>query len=465
MTMDDPARPIRILFVFAWLVVGGEETEVRLLARHLDRARYRIDVIPCFRKAGMPEQTHRQLAALGITVDTTAYELSFEDTVAYLARKLPGYDVVVSCQNVADIYPALERLGHRPPLIEHGGLVSEALAGPKHFTARYVGVCAAIRDAAAARMPGREAHALEIPSMVDFDEFRPEVRRPTRAALGVGQGELLIGWVGRLDRKKRVEDFIEAAALVHAREPAARFLVIGGPDAFMPDYALTLRNQATALGLDGVLRFLGDRSDVPDLLAALDVFVWLSRGEGMPHVIAEAGAAGLPVIATPDAGALQQIESGVSGLFVPHESPGAVADAILASDARAGPSQAPRRCPAGERRGALCDRAGGGAVARALRCGAGSNPRRAAAAALQELPAGRMGMLDPPAAERPATRRRGRHRPRRERRGRLPSARLARHRARCATGCAGTGSKSGRSDTISRAGRRCCGPRKRRARR
>ena len=90
-----------------------------------------------------------------------------------------------------------------------------------------------------------------------------------------------------------------------------------------------LRERAAELGLDGVLRFLGDRSDVPDLLAALDVFVWLSRGEGMPHVIAEAGAAGLPVVATADNGALQQIEDGVSGLFVPHESPAAAAAAIL----------------------------------------------------------------------------------------------------------------------------------------
>ena len=53
----------------------------------------------------------------------------------------------------------------------------------------------------------------------------------------------------------------------------------------------------------------------------MDVFVWLSRGEGMPHVIAEAGAAGLPVIATADNGSMQQIEHGVSGLFVPHEWP------------------------------------------------------------------------------------------------------------------------------------------------
>jgi glycosyltransferase involved in cell wall biosynthesis len=67
---------------------------------------------------------------------------------------------------------------------------------------------------------------------------------------------------------------------------------------------------------------------VPRLLAGLDVFVWLSRGEGMPHVIAEAGAAGVPVVATRDGGTPQQIRDGVSGLFVPHESPAEVATAV-----------------------------------------------------------------------------------------------------------------------------------------
>jgi glycosyltransferase involved in cell wall biosynthesis len=64
------------------------------------------------------------------------------------------------------------------------------------------------------------------------------------------------------------------------------------------------------------------------LLAGLDVFVWLSKGEGMPHVIAEAGAARLPVVATRDNGTEEQIENSVSGLFVPHESPPDVADAL-----------------------------------------------------------------------------------------------------------------------------------------
>ena len=144
---------IRITFVMAWLVVGGEETEIRLLARNLPRDRYRITVIPCFHKEGMPNQTHDQLVELGVQVDTTPYGLGFDDTIDYLRRKLAGADLVVSCQDVADIYPALERMALRPPLIEHGGIVREALSGPKHFTARYVGVCDSIRAAAASRMP------------------------------------------------------------------------------------------------------------------------------------------------------------------------------------------------------------------------------------------------------------------------------------------------------------------------
>ncbi|GGH10909.1 hypothetical protein GCM10007036_07700 [Alsobacter metallidurans] len=323
---DDP--PLRILFVFAWIVVGGEETEVRHLARGLDPRHFRLDVVACFRRQGMPDQSVAQLRALGVDVDETPYSLSFDDTVAYLARKMADYDVVVACQAVQDVYPALRLMERPPPLIEHGGLVSEALAGPKDLTARYVGVCATIRDAAAQRMPGRERHALEIPSMVDLNEVPADAREAARTEMGAGQDDILIGWVGRLDRKKRVEDFVRAAAIVAGREARTRFVVIGGPDAFMPEYAAELKAEAASLGLQERLHFLGDRPDVPRLLTGLDIFVWLARGEGMPHVIAEAGVAGLPVVATPDNGVLEQIEPGVSGLFVPHEDPEAAAWAI-----------------------------------------------------------------------------------------------------------------------------------------
>lgn len=319
----------RVLFVFGWLVVGGEETEVRHLAQRLDPERYRIGVTACQRRPGMPELGEEQLENAGISIDRTPYGLSFEDTVEYLAARFDEADLVVACQAVQDVVPALERSLRPPPLIEHGGLVSEATANPKHLTARYVGVCRAIRDAAAAAMPGREEHAIEIPSMVDLKEFDSYARAGARAELRLDDGVCAVGWVGRLDRKKRVEDFLQAARLVLDRFPAARFFVVGGPDAFMPEYELELRELAASLGLGSRVAFLGDRGDVPRLLSALDVFVWLSRAEGMPHVIAEAGAASLPVVATRDNGSEQQLRDGESGLHVPHEDPRAVARAIV----------------------------------------------------------------------------------------------------------------------------------------
>ena len=322
-------RPRRVLFVFRKLVVGGEETEVRLLAKNVDRTRYRVEVVSCERRPdAVSRQTHRQLEELGVPLDRAPYGLpSPEEKAGYLARKVGGYDVLVACQSVPYIYPALERLDgrRRPPLIEHGGLVSEVFECPKHLTARYVGVCATIRDAAASLMPERPDRALEIPSMVDLSEFDPADRAGARRELGVPEEVPLIGLVGRLERRKRVEDFLRAASLLLKRRPEARFVVIGGPAANVPEYAEELHTLARDLALGDALRFLGEREDVPRLLAGLDALAWVSLGEGMPHVIAEAGAAELAVVATRDNGSGEQITDGVTGLFVPHKRPRAVA--------------------------------------------------------------------------------------------------------------------------------------------
>ncbi len=81
-------KPRRILFVFWWLVVGGEETEARLLAKHLDRSRFTLELFVCMRKPEMPEQAYRQLASLDVPVDDSAVDLPFDQTVRYLADKL-----------------------------------------------------------------------------------------------------------------------------------------------------------------------------------------------------------------------------------------------------------------------------------------------------------------------------------------------------------------------------------------
>ena len=326
-------RPTRILFVFDWLVIGGEETEVRLLARNLDR-RHELHVLACFRNERMTSLTANGLRAMGVPVDTECYDLDDEGRAGYIAGLIQrgGFDIVVACQGVQHAYGALRLLApdERPALIEHGGLVNEVFRAPKDLTTAYVGVCRDIVAAAVGNVPDPWQVRL-IPSMVDLTEFdglTADDRATARAELGFGPEHRVAGWVGRLDRKKRVEDFIEAAALLHRRLPQARFLVVGGPDAFMPEYEDELKGLARERDLQRVLAFTGDRTDVPRLLCAMDALAWLSRGEGMPHVVLEAGAARLPVVATRDGGTPDVIVDGESGLFVPHETAAAVASAL-----------------------------------------------------------------------------------------------------------------------------------------
>ncbi len=165
-------RPVRILFVFAYLD-ASEDSDVRMLARYMDPSRYRIDAIACFRRDGGPDYPLERLGDLDIAVDYVPYTLSFDDTVTYLSRKLVGYEIVISCQNVADIYPAMERLRHHPALIERGRTIDDALSGPKHFTYRYAAMTADGRAGAAGRMRNPD-HAVHIPPMIDLSEEAPE---------------------------------------------------------------------------------------------------------------------------------------------------------------------------------------------------------------------------------------------------------------------------------------------------
>lgn len=331
-------RTRRILFIFDWIVVGGEETELRLLAQNLDRQRYDLAVAACFRNERMTDVSVEAFRRLGLRLDTGAYALDDDGRAAHLAELIREgkTDIVVACQGVQHAHRALELLAPtaRPALIEHGGLVSEVGRTPKRFTAAYVGVCGAIVAAAAATLPD-PSRARLIPSMVDLREFEGLDPRAIRHQLGFLPEHRVVGWVGRLDRKKRVQDFVAAAALLHRRRPETRFLVVGGPDAFMPEYAAEIEALVATQGLAQSVVFTGDVADVPRYLRAMHAYVWLSRGEGMPHVVLEAGAARLPVVVTRDGGTPDVIVDGESGLFVPHEDPPAVAAALerILSDA------------------------------------------------------------------------------------------------------------------------------------
>ena len=327
LTPEQSEASRRTLFVFASAVSGREEALVGLLAKNLDRRRYAIDVVVCLRQPGIFDPMLR-LEAMGVPVDRTPYYLSMEATVSYLASRIPAYDLVISCQNVADIYPALEQLHAHPPLIEYGGSVSEALAGPKHFTSRYVSASQSIRDAAVSQMPGREADAVVIPTMVDLEDFDVSMRTIARAEHGIADDVPVVGFSAAVDPVTGINEFIAAAAIVKLSHPNVQFVVIGGKDVLLPEYAQQLGHHAVEPGLGKALRFLDNRANMPVLLGALDILVCRSQGDEVPDGIAEAGVSALPVIVTAANGSADKICDEHTGLLVSLE-PAALSAAII----------------------------------------------------------------------------------------------------------------------------------------
>jgi len=158
-----------------------------------------------------------------------------------------------------------------------------------------------------------------------------DLQRPTnldvhavRRELGLGPGQLMLLAIGRLDRWKAYDRLLQAVARLGQQ---ATLVLVGDGELHQP-----LQEQARQLGLlspDGVgqrVVFAGYRTDVGALLLSSDLFVISSRKEGLPMVLLEAMAAGLPIVATRVGAIPQALEE--AGLLVPAEDPTALAGAL-----------------------------------------------------------------------------------------------------------------------------------------
>lgn len=172
---------------------------------------------------------------------------------------------------------------------------------------------------------GRREQFAVVFSGIDVAPFESamERRAQTRRALGYDDATFLVGAAGRLEPIKGFAYFVEAARRVCERCPNARFVLAG-----QGSLEAELRERAAPLG--GRFRLLGAREDVPDLMAALDLFVLTSLNEGMGRVLLEAGAAGVASVATRVGGVPDIIEDTRTGLLVPPRDAAATADAVCA---------------------------------------------------------------------------------------------------------------------------------------
>ncbi|MFN7974570.1 MAG: glycosyltransferase family 4 protein [Acidobacteriota bacterium] len=218
---------------------------------------------------------------------------------------------------------------------------AEKLAGA--FTERFVlvsrenlerGVAAGVLD---------RRRSVVIRAGVEIERFRsgPIPRSRVREALGLGEGDLVVGGVACLKPQKAPLDFVKVAREVVTAVPSAKFLLAGDGE-LRPE----VESAIAELGLSGSVRLLGWRDDIPDLMRSFDLFLLTSLWEGLPMVLPQARAAGLPIVATDVNGNAEAVARGVHGELCPPGDVAAISRACVALLSDAG-----RRAEIGRRTG------------------------------------------------------------------------------------------------------------------
>jgi glycosyltransferase involved in cell wall biosynthesis len=323
---------IRVVEVLATLKRAGAEQMAVSLACRLDPARFETAVVALFdayeggfegvleergipvwhlgKRPGLDPRIFSRLAGV-----FRRYRPDVAHTHSYVMRyALPAAwmsgvkGLVHTVHNVAGSeVDGLGRLIHRVGFWR--GAVAVAVAGE---------VARSFRE-----VYGREPAAV-IRNGIEVDRYyQPQARQAWRAGQGFREDDLLVVSVARLEEQKNPLGLIDAFARASGGNGRWRLLMAG--DGSLREAA---RERARERGVGGRVHWLGVRSDIPELLAAGDVFALASHWEGYPMAVMEAMAAGLPVVATAVGGVPELVEDGVSGLLAPPGDGEALAAAL-----------------------------------------------------------------------------------------------------------------------------------------
>ncbi len=173
-------------------------------------------------------------------------------------------------------------------------------------------------------VPESRLHCIRAAIDVDQIIAAAEAGRIDRTKLNVEPGTLLIGTVGRLAPQKDPLTLIRAAAVVRDRGVSAQFIWVG--DGELKSDA---QQEIERLGLGDTFQLLGYRSDVPQVLAGIDIFALASVYESFGYVTCEAMALAKPVVASAVTGTTELVQDGVTGLLFEPGNPQALADRIV----------------------------------------------------------------------------------------------------------------------------------------
>jgi len=352
-------RPLRILMLTdaAILGAGGSERFLRNLLARLSPERYRVDVLQLARAPAEDARVaqfehahvrllHRPIAAIYAPAGIAAYRC--------VRRRVSGgeYDIVQSQHQKSDLINAclprvngLRRISNRR---DNGFLTSARVrAVLRRVNGRFDRIVAPSRSILESLIKDERADRTRchtIVNGVDTERFRPgaaPTRALLRARLGFTGDECLVGCVASFTPVKRHDDLLSAFARGVRRHAQLRLLLVGdGP------LRERIAQRVQELGIAERVHLLGARTDVEDILPALDIFALASSTEGMSNALLEAQACGVPAVATSVGGNIEVIRAD-NGILVPPSAPGALAAAL---DDLAGDEQRRRDCGAAARR-------------------------------------------------------------------------------------------------------------------
>lgn len=338
-------RGMRILLVATGLKVGGAEHQVVALAGAFRALGHAVAIVSLSPGCEIDVPPGVDVIELGMRKTPAGLALALWRARTFVRAWRP--DVMHAHMMHANLFARLlTRIARCPLLVctahsyREGG---RARMLAYRLTDRWCALTTHVSEAGRAGMIAAgavpAARIVVMPNGIDIARFRHDAERRarTRASLGIDDGAPLLMHVGRLVPAKA--QHVLVAAFVRSRDKRAKLLIAGGGP-----LADTLAAQIHVLQLDGRVRLLGPRHDVPALLDAADAFALSSHIEGSPLVLAEALASGCPVVST-DAPGVREIVDGL-GIIVPRGDAEALAraiDATLAEGRGDAPTQAARR--------------------------------------------------------------------------------------------------------------------------
>lgn len=328
----------KILFVVTGLAYGGAETQVMLLATRLRARGWDVMVVPIMPPVAYVEE----LSNVGVQVVSLGVRRKWPDPrpLLRLVRIVHQQQPLIIHSHMvhANILARLARLFVSVPVLictvhsidERGHKGSGRV---RTYLYRITDpLCDLTTQVSRAgleryiRIRAVPKHKIKyIPNCVDTERFSPdqEVRNRMRNVLGLNN-ELVWLAVGRFALAKDYPTLLRAFAQVTKTDPTA-FLVIAGDGLLRP----AMEALSKELGISNRVRFLGIRRDIPELMNAADAYVMSSRWEGMPLVLLEAHASGLPIVATDVGGNGEIVLHGETGFLVPPGDSDALASAML----------------------------------------------------------------------------------------------------------------------------------------